>query len=78
MGDCVFFFLDFQLFYNEHIMFTTKEKHTIFKKHSTIRLQGGPSLMAGNGIKKLLGSLPLVFTLSVMAMGISSTQLGAP
>lgn len=32
MGDCVFFFLDFQLFYNEHIMFITKEKRTIFKK----------------------------------------------
>lgn len=78
MGDCVFFCLDFQLFYNEHIMFITKEKRTIFKKHNTIRLQGGPSLMAGNGIKKLLGSLPLVFTLNVMAMGIFSTQLGAP
>lgn len=78
MGDYVFFFLDFQLFYNEHIMFITKEKHTIFKKHNTIRLQGAPSLMAGNGIKKLLGSLPLVFTLHVMAMGISFTRLGAP
>lgn len=40
MGDCVFFFSDFQLFYNEH-MFITKEKRTIFKKHNTIRLQGG-------------------------------------
>lgn len=78
MGDCVFFFLDFQLFYNEHIMFITKEKHTIFQKHNMIRLQGGPSLMAGNVIKKLLGSLPLVFTRNVLAMGISSPQLGAP